>query len=181
MERITSCKVTTVLAVIWFVVYVLSKETNIDAILCSKGMNYIGNQYWRFFSAGFVQNNLIHVLGNIYLIIWLGTRYESIVGSSQFFIIGFIGSAIAYFVFGCIYKNAICSIGGSGYWYTLVGYILIQQIKVPGFSVIGQKWMLLYALVFLPVIPIIPGMNMSTAVFHSLAFATGVVLGFIQI
>ena len=178
MEKITSCKATTALAVIWFAVYVLSKVTNIDTILCSKGMNHIGNQYWRFLTAGFVQNNLIHVLGNIYLMIWLGTRYENIVGSSRFFILGFIGSAIAYFVFCCIYKNATYSIGGSGYWYALAGYILIQQIRVPGFTVIGQKWMLIYALVFLPVIPIIPGMNMSTAVFHTLAFVTGVVLGF---
>ena len=180
MEKVTSCKATVLLVVIWFAVYVLSKATSIDVILCSKGINNIGNQYWRFLTAGFVQNNMIHVFGNIYLIIWLGMRYENIIGSSRFFILGFVGSAIAYFVFCFIYKNATYSIGGSGYWYALVGYILIQQLRAPEFAIIGQRWMLVYAFVLLPVIPIIPGMNMSTAVFHSIALAAGVVLGSIR-
>ena len=178
MEKIRSCKVAVTLSAIWFVVFVLSKVTTIDTVLCGKGMDVIGNEYWRFLTAGFIQTNLIHTLGNIYLILWLGMRYEKVIGSSRFFIIGFIGSAVAYFVFGFIYRNALSCIGGSGYWYALVGYILIQQLRVPDFSTLGQKWMLIYALIFLPVIPIIPGMNISTAVFHALAFVVGVVVGF---
>ena len=69
------------------------------------------------------------------------------------------------------------SIGGSGFWYALVGYILIHQLRIPEFAKTGQKWMLIYAFIFLPVIPIIPGMNMSTTVFHGIAFVLGILMG----
>ena len=181
MEKIMSCKATAVLSTIWLVVFALSKIAGVDAILSGKGINVIGNEYWRFLTAGFVQTNLIHTLGNIYLICWLGMKYEKLLGSSRFFIIGFIGSAIAYLVFSFVYKNAVSSVGGSGYWYALVGYILMQQLLTPEFPVVGRKWMLIYALVFLPVVPNVLWLNTSSAVFHGIAFAAGVVMGFFGI
>ena len=181
MEKIMSCKATAALSVTWLVIFVFSKMTTIDTVLCGKGMNVIGNEYWRFLTAGFVQNNLIHTLGNIYLILWLGMRYENILGSTRFFIIGFVGSAAAYMAFSFIYKNATCSIGGSGYWYALVGYVLIQQFLTPGFPIVGRKWMLIYALVFLPIVPNILWLNSSSAVFHGIAFAMGMIMGAVPI
>ena len=181
MEKLVSCKATIAIFAIWFAVFVLSKVTAIDTVLSGKGMNVIGNEYWRFLTAGFVQTNLIHTLGNIYLICWLGMRYEKVLGSSRFFIIGFIGSVIAYLVFSFVYKNAVSSVGGSGYWYALVGYILMQQLLTPGFPVVGRKWMLIYALVFLPIVPNVLWLNASSAVFHVIAFAAGVVMGFFGI
>ena len=141
MEKLVSCKATIAISTIWLVVFALARTMDIDTVLCGKGMNMIGKEYWRFF------------------------------------IIGFVGSAVTYLVFSFIYKNAISSVGGSGYWYALAGYILIQQLMTSGFPVAGRKWMLIYALVFLPVVPIIPGMNVGTAVFHGIAFAAGVVMG----
>ena len=176
MEKLVSCKATIAISTIWLLVFALSRTMDIDTVLCGKGMNVIGKEYWRFLTAGFVQTNLIHTLGNIYLILWLGMKYEKVLGSARFFIIGFVGSAVTYLVFSFIYKNAISSVGGSGYWYALAGYILIQQLMTSGFPVAGRKWMLIYALIFLPVVPIIPGMNVGTAVFHGVAFAAGVVI-----
>ena len=72
MEKIMSCKAAVTLSAIWFMVFVLSKVTAIDTVLCGKGMDVIGNEYWRFLTAGFIQTNLIHTLGNIYLILWSG-------------------------------------------------------------------------------------------------------------
>lgn len=181
MEKLMSCKATVAISAIWFVVFVMSKVTAIDTVLYGKGMNVIGNEYWRFLTAGFVQTNLIHTLGNIYLICWLGMRYEKILGSSRFFLIGFIGSAVTYFIYSLVYKHAIGCVGGSGYWYALAGYILMQQLLTPGFPVVGRKWILIYALIFLPIVPIIPGMNVGTAVFHGIAFAAGVVMGFFRL
>lgn len=181
MEKIMFCKATAALSVTWLVIFVFSKMTIIDTMLCGKGMNVIGNEYWRFLTAGFVQNNLIHTLGNIYLILWLGARYENILGSTRFFAVGFVGSAVAYMALSFIYKNATCCIGGSGYWYALVGYILIQQFFTPGFPIVGRRWMLIYALVFLPIIPNILWLNSSSAVFHGIAFAIGVALGILPI
>ena len=181
MEKLMSCKVTVTLSAIWFAVFALSKVMPIDTMLCGKGIKVIGNEYWRFLTAGFVQTNLIHTLGNIYLFCWLGMRYEKIVGSSWFFIVGFIGSAAAYLVFSFIYKYALSSVGGSGYWYALVGYILLQQLLIADFPVVGQKWMLIYALVFLPIIPNLLWLDKSSAMFHGIAFAVGTVIGLFRI
>lgn len=64
MEKLMSCKATVAISAIWFVVFALSRVTAIDTVLSGKGMNVIGNEYWRFLTAGFVQTNLIHTLGN---------------------------------------------------------------------------------------------------------------------
>ena len=54
----------------------------------------------------------------------------------------------------CYFCNLVCSVGGSGYW---------------------------YALVFLPIVPNVLWLNASSAVFHGIAFAAGVVMGFFGI
>lgn len=179
MQKLKERKASSILVIVWLVMYILAQSTDMDLLLCGKGSNIIGLEKWRFFTAGFVQTNLIHVLGNIYLMYWLGTKYEKEIGSLRFFTIGFIGSAVTYLVYSVIFPNAVNCVGGSAYWYALAGYILNQQIRKTKFAKSGQKWLIIYALVFLPVIPIIPGMNFGTVVFHVTAFAFGMIGGFI--
>lgn len=167
------------LSIIWIFIFLLSNFIDTTSLFCVRGINNINQEYWRYLTAGFTQNNMIHTLGNVYLLIWLGSRYEKHIGSFRFFIIGFIGSALTYLIFSFIYKQAMYSIGGSGYWYALVGYILSLQLSNQDFPKIGQKWMLIYSVLFLPVIPIIPGMNLSTSVFHGIALVLGVCMSFI--
>lgn len=179
MQKLKERKASSILVFIWLVIYALAQRTDLDLFMCGKGSNIIGFEHWRFYSAGFVHTNPIHVLGNVYLISWLGSKYEKEIGSHLFFIIGFLGSTATYMAYSLIFPNAVNCVGGSAYWYALAGYILNQQIRKPEFTKSGQKWLIIYALVFLPIIPIIPGMNLGTVVFHVTAFVVGLIVGFI--
>ena len=179
MQKLQERKASSILVFVWLVMYVLAQRTDLDLLLCAKGSNTVGMELWRFFTASFVQTNLFHTLGNVYLIYWLGTKYEKEIGSFRFFTIGFMGSAVTYIVYSLIFPNAVNCVGGSAYWYALAGYILNHQIRIPTFTKSGQKWLIIYALVFLPIVPIIPGMNFGTMVFHVTAFVLGMIAGFV--
>lgn len=181
MKHLIAERASLVLSAIWLSVFLLTHVTDVASVLCGKGIRIISNEYYRFFTAGLVHTNLVHTLGNIYLILWLGNKYENSIGSFRFLCIGFVGSALSYFIFSLIYKNAISSAGGSGYWYALAGYILAQQFLVSGFTKSGQKWLILYVLVFLSISPITPGMAKGAAIFHVIAFVLGVCMGIMPI
>lgn len=179
MQKLYERKASSFLVFIWLVMFALAQNTDLDLLLCGKGSNIIGLEKWRFYTAGFIHTNPIHVLGNVYLMYWLGSKYEKELGSFRFFTTGFFGSTVAYIVYGLIYPNATNCVGGSGFWYALAGELLIRQLRNKDFTKSGQKWLIIYALVFLPIIPIIPGMNYGTVVFHVTAFVFGMIGGFI--
>lgn len=159
------------LEMIWIAIFLLTCITDIESVLCGKGINLIDGEFYRFVTAGLVHTHPVHVLGNVYLMHWLADKYEETIGSFRFLTIGFIGAVFTQIVFCSIFRNTAVSIGGSGYWYALVGFILILQFRVPEFPVIGRKWMLIYLAVFN--IPFLAAMNWTTLVFHSIAFGFG--------
>ena len=77
MQKIKERKASSILVFIWLVLHALAHRTDIELLLCGKGINVIGIEYWRFLTAGFVQTNPIHTLGNVYLISWLGMKYDT--------------------------------------------------------------------------------------------------------
>lgn len=76
MQKLYERKASSFLVFIWLVIFALAQRTDLELLLCGKGSNIIGIEKWRFYSAGFVHTNPIHVLGNMYLMSWLGEKYN---------------------------------------------------------------------------------------------------------
>ena len=185
MNKLFEGKAAVTVSAIWFLVFILSCRTEIESVLCSRGINVIGKEYYRYLTAGLVHTNLIHTLGNIYIILWIGSKYENSIGSLRFYCIGFIGSAICYLLFSLIYENAASSIGGSGFWYVIAGYVFMQQVFIPEFPKSGQMWLILYVSVFLSIsAPSVRSMILiptkSALVFHMVAIVLGVCMGIVS-
>lgn len=171
-------KASVILSIVWLIIFLLTCKTNIAENFWGKGRSVIGKEYYRFITAGLLHTNIIHVLGNVYMILWLGKRYESYIGSWKYLSIGGVGAILTSFIFLCIYNNAQSSYGGSAVVYTIAGFILVSQFVNLQFPVLDQKWMVFYLLIYN--IPILTNMGWGTVTYHIIALSLGVVVGALE-
>ncbi len=176
LKHLSHMPATIVLISVWAVVWVLALIYDITPMVAGKGMDLIGNQYYRVVTAGFAHTGVFHLLANASVLLWLGYLYEQRVGSVKFLMIGFICAVIAQFIFLLIFRNAEKSVGGSGYVYALFGFCVMLQLLVPNFPKIklgtwSGNWLAVYLL--LSNMPIFSLVDSSTVVFHGISVVVG--------
>lgn len=165
----------------WIFVWCLVSAKNIAPALSGKGISQIGNEYYRFVSAGFVHTNVIHLIVNVCAMFWIGFLYENQVGTVKFLAIGIVCAAVSQIIFLSIFRNATDSIGGSAYNFALCGFGLAMQFLVPGFPKMqfgtwSGSWLIIYLVA--SNIPVLSFMNVTTIVFHIIAFVIGIIAAF---
>ena len=142
--------------------------------LCDDNIN---NQYYRFFTAGLTHTNVLHLIANVCTMLWIGHLYESRLGSVKFLLIGFICAVVSQVIYLMIYPDSTDSFGGSGYNFALCGFCLAMQFLVTDFPRLkwgtwSGNWIITYLII--GNLPILPFMDLTTGVFHIIAFFLGV-------
>lgn len=113
---------------------------------------------------------------------WIGYLYEHQVGLVKFLAIGIVCAVISQVIFLCVYHNATESVGGSAYNFALCGFGLAMQFMVPEFPKMqfgtwSGSWLIIYLVA--SNIPVLSFMNVTTIVFHVIAFVVGIVAAFV--
>ena len=177
LKDVAKMPVSMAIILAWIIVWVLVvTNKNVLPAMCGKGITQIDNQYYRFFTAGLTHQHIIHLLFNVGAIFWIGYLYEKHIGSIKFLLIAVLCAIACQVIFLCIYSNVTDSIGGSGYNFALLGFGLAMQFLVPDFPKItfgtwSGNWLIIYMI--LGNIPMLSFMNITTIVFHLIAFAIG--------
>lgn len=177
LNRSTKMPITVLICVVWIVIWILVvSNKNILPVLGAKGLKQIGNQYYRFFTAGLTHTNILHLLANVGAMFWIGYLYENHIGSIKFLFVGLVCAVVSQVVFLAIYSTITLSFGGSGYTFALCGFGLAMQFLVSDFPKIqfgtwSGNWLIIYLI--LSNIPVLSFMNVTTFVFHLIAFVLG--------
>ena len=172
-----------IICLAWIIVWILVvTNKNTLGIVCGKGIRQVGNQYYRFFTAGLTHTHILHMLANVCAMFWIGYLYEQRLGSVRFFLIAIFCAIASQVIFLGIYSDATENFGGSGYNFALCGFGLTMQFLAPDFPRItygtwSGNW-LIYSLI-IGNIPILSFMNGTTVIFHAIAFAIGMGVAFV--
>ena len=166
----------------WIVVWSIMEVKNVALALSGKGIAQIGNEYYRFFTAGLTHKNLIHLIVNVCAMFWIGYLYEERTGSVRFVLLGIACAVISQMIFLCIYRDTLQSVGGSAYNFALCGFGLTMQFLVPGFPKMkfgtwSGNWLIIYLIA--SNIPVLSFMNVTIIIFHMIAFVVGVAAAFV--
>ncbi len=173
---------TFVLIAIWLSIWITTAIYDISPMLCGKGICNIGNEYYRFFTAGLTHTNVFHLLANVSAMFWLGYLFEHFIGSIKFAIISIFCSLSAQILFLCIYRYADSCIGGSVYTFSLCGSALVARFVIPNFPKVklgtwSGNWITIYFI--LSNIPYLIATDITAIVIHAIAFVCGAIAGFV--
>lgn len=176
INRISKMPGSILIILVWVIVWCLVTTKNIAPVLSGKGTSRIGNEYYRFLTAGLTHTSLIHLIVNV-CAFWVGYLYEHQIGTVKFLAIGIVCSVISQVIFLCIYRNATASVGGSAYNFALCGFGLAMQFLVPGFPKMqfgtwSGSWLIIYLIA--SNIPVLSFMNVTAIVIHVIAFVMGI-------
>ena len=178
LGKLAKMPISMTIIIVWIIVWLLViSNKNILPVLGGKGIAQIGNQYYRFFSAGLTHKNIVHLIVNVCAMFWIGYLYENRVGSVKFLFVGLVCAVICQVIFLAIYSNTPESIGGSAYNFALCGFGLTMQFLVSNFPKMAfgtwsGSWLIIYLIG--SNIPVLSFMNITTVIFHLIAFALGV-------
>lgn len=109
----------------------LATKNDIFASAILLGANYktfvlAGNEYWRFFSGGFVHIDIFHLLVNMMALMNIGRMLERLYGRKKYLAILFSGIIIGNaFVF--IGQGNVLTVGISGGLYALLGSLIVYS------------------------------------------------------
>ena len=183
IKEIIKMPISITIMLTWIIVWALVvTNKNVLPAMCGKGISVVGNEYYRFFTAGLTHFHVLHMLFNVIAMFWIGYLYENYIGSITFLLIAVICAVATQVIFLCIYSGATESIGGSGYNFAFIGFGLTMQFLSPSFPKItfgtwSGNWLIISAI--LGNFPIFSFMNITTFIFHLIAFALGVCAAFV--
>lgn len=182
INRILKMPGTMLLILVWVAVWCLVTWRNLAPVLSGKGLAQMGNEFYRFVTAGLTHTNFFHLLANVCAIFWIGYLYEKQMGTGKFLLIGFVCATVSQILFLSLYRNTTDSIGGSGYCFALCGFGIAMHLLAPEFPKIqfgtwSGSWLMIYLIAGnLPILPFVSG---TTVVFHAVSFGTGAVMAII--
>lgn len=183
LNRIGKQPISIIVCLVWIVIWILIFNNNdVLSSVCGKGLRQIGNEYYRFFTAGLTHTNIVHLMANICAMFWIGYLYEQSLGSVKFLLVGVVCAIVCQVTFLAIYSNVTESFGGSGYNFALCGFGLAMQLLKPEFPKItfgtwSGNWLMVYLIT--SNIPVLSFMNVTTVVFHIIAFVIGIAMAFV--
>lgn len=184
LKQIKRCKATFILITTWSLLYLTGKKIDLLYYFAGKGIQNIGNEYYRFFTGPLLHFNLLHLIVNISAIFWVGYFLEKGIGSIKFIMFGLAIGTFAEFLYASIFRTSENNIGGSVYIFAYIGLIIALQIYKKDFAKfqIGTSygnWILSYAI--LGNVPFLPLITFGTISIHFIAVFLGSVIGAIFI
>jgi len=136
---------------------------------------FLGHQWWRLVTAGFLHGGFVHILMNGWVLIDLGAQVEIVYGPARL-IVFYVLTSIAGFLLSAWWSPAL-SIGASAALFGFIGAMIALGVANP--SSVGQmirklylRWAL-YGLAF----GLLPGFHIDNAA-HVGGLACGFVLGY---
>ena len=100
LGKLAKMPISMTIIIVWIIVWLLViSNKNILPVLGGKGIAQIGNQYYRFFSAGLTHKNIVHLIVNVCAMFWIGYLYENRVGSVKFLFVGLVCAVICQVIF----------------------------------------------------------------------------------
>jgi membrane associated rhomboid family serine protease len=179
IEFILNSKITFLIIGLWLAMYILNLKGTISKRFCGQGIVYIikSKEYYRLLTGGLLHINLIHFIANASTLFWIGTFLERKIGHGNFISYYILGSLVSSLVFYCTYSKAQSGMGGSDSIFSLIGLILVLQLRNTGqfhfeLGTWYGKWIVLYAI--LANIPFLKFMNSSTVVAHIIGYMSGI-------
>ena len=176
--KLAKMPISVAIIAIWIIIWLLVTVKDLAPMLAGKGLAQIGSQYYRLITAGLTHKNVIHLIINVCTLFFIGQLYEGKLGSIKFLIVGVLCAVLTQLIFLAIYSNTGESIGGSAYNFALCGFVLTTQMLNPEFPKLtlctwSGNWLLIYLIG--SNIPLLSFINISTIVFHLVAFILGAV------
>lgn len=181
-NRILKMRGSILIILVWILVWCLVTTNHIAPLFSGTGVAHIGNEYYRYFTAGLTHTNLIRLLANVCAMFWVGYLYEQHIGSVRLVLIGAACAVVSQIIFLCIYRDTLQSVSGSAYNFALCGFGLVMSFLTPGFPKLqlgtwSGNWLILYLIV--SNIPVLSFMNATTIIFHLVSFVAGAAAAFI--
>lgn len=166
--------------VLWGAIYLVSWKVDCFLLFSNRGIQVIGNQYYRFLTGLFVHVNFFHFLINavtVYCVFYfLGGKINEI----KLLVFSIVAGCLTNVVFSILYPNSE-SVGGSPVVFGLLALLAVLQICSPDllrfrWKTIYGQWIIGYAV--LSNIPIF-SKDGSTLTIHLIAFLLAFLLGFV--
>lgn len=162
----------------WGIIYLLSFKADCFPLLSNRGLNIIGNQYYRFFTGLLVHVNFFHFLMNAAALYWVVDFLDRKINDMKLLIFSIAAGVSTNVIFSVLYPNSQ-SIGGSPVVFSLIALIAVLQVfqkDSPRFhlNTTCGLWIAGYAI--LGNIPIF-SKDISTLTIHFLAFFVAFILG----
>lgn len=86
----------------------------------------IGRDYWRLISAGFLHSGILHIGFNMYILYWLGTMLEPVLGHARFLALYFASLLAGSFGALLVSPNSV-TVGASGAVFGLMAAAFVMQ------------------------------------------------------
>ena len=138
----------------------------------------INGQLWRLFTCVFLHGGILHLVFNMYALLYAGSILERVIGKDKF-LFAYIISGIAASVASLIIHESVVSVGASGAIFGLFGVLLpLLAAKECNFQNISINKMLLNTSIFV-LYSIMAGFNTSGIdnAAHIGGLLTGVMIG----
>ncbi len=110
-----------IVCVVVFIMQVFIKGFTESFVLNNKALN---GEVWRFVTAIFLHGSLIHLIYNLFALLFFGVLLERLIGSKKFFLV-FFGSGIIANIVSVNFYNS--SLGASGAVYGIIGCLAILK------------------------------------------------------
>lgn len=135
--------------------------------------NMEGKEWYRLFTGSFFHQNVLHLLGNVYGIYFVGIILEDKIGSWKFLAIYLIGSVVAYSVYS-IFANYTKGTGASPGIYALIACIIVLHLYNKEFlNLQFGNWPVNYTFAYL----ILGNLyGMGAFIVHILGFSFGTII-----
>lgn len=170
-----------VLVLIFIPIFVFSQiNGNIKDLIGTTSIEFLDNQYYRWFTCIFYHFNFSHIFFNSVALICVGSVLSPFIGKLRTVIIFVLGGALAEIPFSLIVHTGNASYGGgsSGGIYALIAAFLVCYLRFP--ESFKFKWYrpdLLIVLIFF----IFANDNQSSFLTHAFGFVAGILLATILV
>ena len=94
--------------------------------LALDGPDVAAGDYWRLVTSGFLHGGIIHILFNMYILYWLGTMLEPVLGHVRFGAL-YLASLLAGSFGALLLKPDAYTVGASGAVFGLMGAAFVLQ------------------------------------------------------
>jgi len=84
----------------------------------------LGGEIWRFISSIFLHSGIIHLIYNLFALLFFGGLLEKLIGSKRFLILFFVSGIVANLVSVWFYLS---SLGASGAIYGILGALIVLK------------------------------------------------------
>lgn len=166
----------------WCVFFLLDVTVGINGMLCCKGMDIIGTEYYRLFTGLLLHVNVFYVVANMIAMYFVCAFLDGKIKNYILLVFSILAGTFANVLFSMINPQAYM-VGGSPTIFALIGLIVMLQWKrkdLPRFQ-LGTwygNWIVGYGI--LANLPFF-SRDLSSLLIHILGLFVGILFGFLFI